>query len=74
MNGNERERADHLRPPTTSRHGGQHFVDRQLGLKGRLVLARGVEDVVAVEPVGEFLGDEVPQQQPARVQSARLRG
>ncbi len=64
----QRERADLLRAPADPGHGGQHLVDGQLGLEGRFVLSRGVEDVVAIETVGEFFGDEVPQQQAPRLQ------
>ena len=70
---NEREPADLLRPPAPPRHGREHFVDRLFGLEGRLVLAGRVEDVVAVEAVGQFLRHEVPEQQSSRVRSARPR-
>ena len=62
----ERERADLLRPPADLGHGREHFVDRLLRLERLLVLSGGVEHVVAVEAVGQFVADEVAEQQPAR--------
>ncbi len=61
----ERQPADRLRPPPAPRHRGEHFVHRQLRLEGRFVLPGGIEDVVPVEAVGQFLGHEVAQQQAA---------
>ena len=64
----ECERANLLRALTDPGHGGQHLMDGQLRLEGRFVLSRGVEDVVAIETVGELFSDEVPQQQAASLQ------
>ena len=58
----ECERANLLRALTDPSHGREHFVDGQLRPERRLVLSRRVEHVVAVEPVGELFGDEVPEE------------
>ncbi len=64
----ECERANLLRTLTDPSHGGQHLIDGQLRLEGRLVLSRGVEYVVAIEAVGKFFSDEVPQEHATSLQ------
>ena len=63
--GDQRERADLLRALPDAGHGREHFIDGLFRLERRLVLSRRVEHIVAIKSVGQFFGDEVPEQQPA---------
>ena len=60
---NECKAAYQLRAPAMLSHCIEHLIDRQLGLKGLLILPCCIENVVTVQPVGEFLRDEISQEQ-----------